>query len=71
MSFLPNALTILRIVLVPVFVVAFFCPAPWGPWVVFVLFCLAGISDASTVWSRASSAPGRPSAACSTPSPTS
>ncbi len=46
MSFLPNALTMARIALVPLFVAAFFLPAPWGPWVVFVLFCLAGITDA-------------------------
>jgi CDP-diacylglycerol--glycerol-3-phosphate 3-phosphatidyltransferase len=46
MSFLPNALTIGRIALVPLFVAAFFLPAPWGPWVVFILFCLAGITDA-------------------------
>jgi len=46
MSFLPNALTMARIGLVPLFVAAFFLPAPWGPWVVFVLFCLAGITDA-------------------------
>jgi cardiolipin synthase (CMP-forming) len=46
MSFLPNALTMGRIGLVPLFVAAFSLPAPWGPWVVFVLFCLAGITDA-------------------------
>lgn len=46
MSNLPNALTIGRIVLVPLFVAAFFLPVWWAPWAVFVLFCLAGITDA-------------------------
>src|SRR5215475_6453847 len=46
MSSLPNALTITRIVLVPLFVAAFFLPGDAGRWVVFVLFCLAGLTDA-------------------------
>jgi CDP-diacylglycerol---glycerol-3-phosphate 3-phosphatidyltransferase len=46
MSSLPNALTISRIVLVPLFVAAFFLPGMTGRWIVFVLFCLAGITDA-------------------------
>jgi len=46
MSFLPNALTMGRIALVPLFVAAFFLPGWWGPWVVFALFCLAGVTDA-------------------------
>lgn len=46
MSSLPNALTISRIVLVPLFVAAFFLPGDYGRWIVFVLFCLAGITDA-------------------------
>ena len=46
MSNVPNALTIGRIVLVPLFVAAFFLPVSWAPWAVFALFCLAGISDA-------------------------
>jgi cardiolipin synthase len=46
MSSLPNALTIARIGLVPLFVAAFFLPGDDGRWVVFVLFCLAGITDA-------------------------
>ena len=45
MSSLPNALTIARIVLVPVFVAAFFWPGDEGRWVVFALFCVAGITD--------------------------
>ena len=46
MSSLPNSLTILRIALVPLFVAAFFLPGDTGRWIVFVLFCLAGITDA-------------------------
>ena len=45
MSSLPNALTVGRIVLVPFFVAAFFLPPEPGRWIVFVLFCIAGITD--------------------------
>ena len=46
MSSLPNALTVARIALVPLFVAAFFLPGEAGRWVVFILFCLAGVTDA-------------------------
>jgi cardiolipin synthase len=46
MSNVPNALTIGRIVLVPLFVGAYFLPAPFGPWIAFALFCVAGLTDA-------------------------
>jgi cardiolipin synthase len=46
MTSLPNALTLARIALVPLFVAAFFIPGDTGRWVVFVLFCLAGATDA-------------------------
>jgi cardiolipin synthase len=46
MSSLPNALTVARIGLVPLFVAAFFLPGDDGRWVVFWLFCLAGVTDA-------------------------
>jgi CDP-diacylglycerol---glycerol-3-phosphate 3-phosphatidyltransferase len=46
MTSLPNALTISRIFLVPPFVAAFFIPGDAGRWVVFALFCLAGLTDA-------------------------
>jgi CDP-diacylglycerol--glycerol-3-phosphate 3-phosphatidyltransferase len=46
MSSVPNALTILRIALVPLFCAAFFLPGEAGRWIVFVLFCLAGATDA-------------------------
>ena len=42
---LPNALTILRIVLVPVFVVAFVLPGEAARLIAFAVFALAGISD--------------------------
>jgi CDP-diacylglycerol--glycerol-3-phosphate 3-phosphatidyltransferase len=46
MSSVPNALTIIRIGLVPLFVAAFFLPGELGRWIVFVLFCMAGATDA-------------------------
>jgi CDP-diacylglycerol--glycerol-3-phosphate 3-phosphatidyltransferase len=46
MSSLPNSLTISRIALVPLFVAAFFLPGDTGRWIVFILFCLAGLTDA-------------------------
>src|ERR1700729_4155184 len=42
---LPNALTILRILLVPVFVVAFVLPGDLARIVAVLVFALAGISD--------------------------
>src|SRR5256885_8538271 len=42
---LPNALTILRIVLVPVFVVAFVLPGDPARLVAFSVFVIAGVSD--------------------------
>jgi cardiolipin synthase (CMP-forming) len=42
---LPNALTILRILLVPVFALAFMVPGETGRLSAFVIFCLAGVSD--------------------------
>ena len=42
---LPNALTILRIVLVPIFVVAFVLPGEVARLVAFAVFALAGVSE--------------------------
>jgi cardiolipin synthase len=42
---LPNALTILRIVLVPIFAVAFVMPGDVSRSVAFVVFVIAGVSD--------------------------
>jgi cardiolipin synthase len=43
---LPNAITIMRVVLVPVFAVAFALPGNTWRMVAFVVFCIAGLSDA-------------------------
>src|SRR5271170_5491186 len=43
---LPNALTIMRIALVPVFAVAFVMPGQGARLVAFVVFAIAGLSDA-------------------------
>jgi CDP-diacylglycerol--glycerol-3-phosphate 3-phosphatidyltransferase len=43
---LPNILTLLRIVLVPVFVIAFWLPGETARLVAFGVFCIAGLSDA-------------------------
>src|SRR3569833_1699908 len=42
---LPNALTILRIVLVPVFAVAYVMPGDWARLIAFLVFVIAGVSD--------------------------
>jgi cardiolipin synthase len=46
MLFLPNALTIFRILLVPVFALCFVMPGDVWRLFAFATFCLAGISDA-------------------------
>ena len=43
---LPNLLTLSRILLVPVFVVAFLLHTETGRLIAFAVFCLAGVSDA-------------------------
>lgn len=43
---LPNVLTLLRILLVPVFAVAFVLPGDSARLAAFAIFCIAGISDA-------------------------
>ena len=43
---LPNLLTIMRIVLVPVFALAFVLPGETARLTAFVVFCIAGLSDA-------------------------
>ena len=42
---LPNILTLLRIAMIPVFVVVFYLPVSWSNLVVTVIFCLAAITD--------------------------
>ncbi|MCH7631129.1 MAG: CDP-diacylglycerol--glycerol-3-phosphate 3-phosphatidyltransferase [Proteobacteria bacterium] len=45
MKHLPNILTLSRIFVIPVLIASFYLPAPWGNWVAFVVFTLAGITD--------------------------
>lgn len=41
----PNLLTLLRIVLIPVFIVAYYLPQSWAPLLTTVLFVLAALTD--------------------------
>jgi cardiolipin synthase len=43
---LPNTITVLRILLVPVFALAFMIPSETGRLASFAIFCIAGVSDA-------------------------
>src|SRR4029079_5423231 len=43
---IPNTLTLLRILLVPVFAIAFVIPGEAARLTAFVVFCIAGLSDA-------------------------
>src|SRR5471030_1211501 len=43
---IPNTLTVLRILLVPVFAIAFVIPGEAARLTAFAVFCVAGISDA-------------------------
>src|ERR1700761_6216303 len=43
---LPNAITITRLLLVPVFAVAFVLPGNAARLTAFIVFCIAGLSDA-------------------------
>ena len=42
---IPNALTLFRIALIPVFVLVFYLPFHWGFMASAVIFALAGITD--------------------------
>jgi CDP-diacylglycerol---glycerol-3-phosphate 3-phosphatidyltransferase len=42
---LPNVLTLLRIVLIPFFIIAYYWPTPFAGWVSAVIFALAAITD--------------------------
>ena len=47
---LPNSLTLLRIALIPVFVVIFYLPTPWARPVCALVFTLAGLTDWLDGW---------------------
>lgn len=42
---IPNILTLLRILLIPVLVVVFYLPFDWAPWAAGVVFWFAGVTD--------------------------
>ncbi|MBV0931809.1 CDP-diacylglycerol--glycerol-3-phosphate 3-phosphatidyltransferase [Marinobacterium weihaiense] len=42
---IPNLLTLLRIVLIPVFILVFYLPYAWAPWMASAIFGLAAITD--------------------------
>jgi CDP-diacylglycerol--glycerol-3-phosphate 3-phosphatidyltransferase/cardiolipin synthase len=42
---IPNLLTMLRIILIPVFVVVFYVEAPWAPYVAAAVFGVAALTD--------------------------
>lgn len=47
---IPNALTLLRIALIPVFVVIFYLPVPWARPMCALVFTLAGLTDWLDGW---------------------
>lgn len=42
---LPNFLTLSRIIAIPLVVITFYLPSPYGPWIGCVVFALAGFTD--------------------------
>ena len=47
---LPNKLTILRMIMIPFFLVALMVPGiPGGKWIALALFCLASLTDIRTL----------------------
>ena len=42
---IPNILTLLRIVLIPVFVLVYYLPYAWGPMAAALVFAFAAITD--------------------------
>ncbi len=50
LKMLPNLLTLLRILLIPFFVAAFYLPSPWNVWAPFGLFAFASLTDFFDGW---------------------
>lgn len=42
---IPTLVTFFRVILIPFFVVVFYLPFPWAPFVCALIFCLAAITD--------------------------
>jgi cardiolipin synthase (CMP-forming) len=42
---LPNLLTLSRIIAIPLVIITFYLPSPYGPWIGCALFALAGFTD--------------------------
>ncbi len=42
---IPNILTLLRLVLIPVFVIVFYIPASWAPFAAAMVFWVAGFTE--------------------------
>jgi cardiolipin synthase len=50
LSLTPNALTVARIVAIPLIVMGFFMPAEWGGWAMWGLFLFASVTDFFDGW---------------------
>ncbi|GAM72395.1 CDP-diacylglycerol-glycerol-3-phosphate 3-phosphatidyltransferase [Vibrio sp. JCM 19236] len=42
---IPNILTLLRLILIPIFVIVFYLPYSWAPFVAAMVFWVAGFTD--------------------------
>jgi CDP-diacylglycerol--glycerol-3-phosphate 3-phosphatidyltransferase len=42
---IPNILSFIRLFLIPVFVIAFYLPYTWSPFIAALIFCIAGMTD--------------------------
>ena len=47
---LPNLMTMARLALIPVFILAFYLPVDWSGWLAMVIFVIAGITDIIDGW---------------------
>jgi CDP-diacylglycerol--glycerol-3-phosphate 3-phosphatidyltransferase len=42
---IPTLLTLFRVILIPFFVLAFYLPFTWAPFVCALIFCIAAVTD--------------------------